>query len=128
MDRKSQQNLKDARTYFNTDLTKDKKEKYKDHRIDDDAFQHGKQDCFNGNSISDTMKDNFSYISGFNHAKRELKIREDMYKMGQEYFLNGRDFEEAHENYKKNAYFVQGYKDAMDIKLENDTAIGRNGR
>jgi len=128
MDRKSHQNLKDARTYFNTDLTKDRNDKYKGHRIDSEMFELGKQDAYNTGIISDTMRDNFSYMSGFNHAKRELKIREDMYKMGKEYFLNGRNWEDAHENYKKNVYFVQGFRDAMDIKLENDTTMKRSGR
>jgi hypothetical protein len=130
MDRKSQQNLRDARTYFNADLTKDKKDRYKDYRIDSESFERGKQDGYNNDIqvIPENMKENFSYVSGFNHAKRELKVQKDMYKMGQEYFLSGRNFDDAHENYKNNGYFVQGFKDAMDIKLNNDTTIRRSGR
>ena len=130
MDRKRQQNLRDARTYFNADLTKDINDKYKDYRIDNDAFQRGKQDGFNESlvDVPENMKNNFSYVSGFNYAKRQLKIQEDMYKMGQEHFLKGRNFEDANANYKNNKYFIQGYKDAMNLSLEEDTTIRRSGR
>ena len=40
-----------------------------------------------------------------------------MYKMGQEHFLNGRNLEDALENYKNNLFFVQGFEDAR--KLNN---------
>ena len=130
MDRKSQENLIKARRYFNVDLSKNVNDKYKVNRIDSELFEKGKQDGYNESicEIPENMKENFSYVNGFNHAKRELKVQNDMYKMGQEYFLSGRNFDDANENYKNNAYFVQGFKDAMNIKLDNDTTIRRSGR
>lgn len=130
MERKRQQNLRAAREYYNTDLTKDIRDKYKDHRIDKEMFERGMQDGFNEGSfeVPANMKDNFSYMSGFNYAKRQLKVQEDMYKMGQEHYLNGRDFDDANEIYKKNAYFIKGYNDAMNLNLEDSTTRKRSGR
>lgn len=130
MDRKSQENLIKARRYFNVDLSKNVNDKYKVNRIDSEMFEKGKQDGFNEKicEIPENMKENFSYVSGFEHAKRELKTMEVMYKMGHEYFLNGRNFDDAPEIYKKNAYFIKGYKDAMNLKLEDNSAIRHNRR
>jgi len=128
MDRKSQENLVKARRYFNVDLSKNVNDKYNVNRINSEIFERGKQDAYAGMIIPDDMKDNFSYMHGFEHGKRELKIREDMYKMGQDHFLNGHNLEDALENYKNNAYFIKGYTDAMNASLEDNMSMRRSGR
>lgn len=107
MDRKSQQNLVDARTYFNNDLTKDVNSRYKVNRIDLKDFNLGMKDGYNVNitAIPENMKDNYSYKKGFEHAKRDLKIQSDLYEMGKNYFLTGNDINNIPVNYRNNEYF-----------------------
>jgi len=128
MDKKRQQNLRDAKAYFNNDLTKDRNDRYKDYRIDSELFNQGWQYGFDESHIElpENMKDNFSYKSGFEHAKRDLKNKITLIKMGEKHFNDGYKLDDS--KYNDNPFFVQGYYDAMNLNIEDSTTRKRNGR
>ena len=128
MDKKRQQNLRDAKAYFNNDLTKDRNDRYKDYRIDSELFNQGWQYGFDESHIElpENMKDNFSYKSGFEHAKRDLRNKIALIKMGEKHFNDGYKLDDS--KYNDNPFFVQGYYDAMNLNIEDSTTRKRNGR
>lgn len=129
-DKKKHQNLVDARRHFNIDLSKDRNIRYKDYRIDSEMFYKGIHDGNNTSleTIPENMKNNSSYVDGFNHAKRVLKIQKDLYEMGKKYFLGGMDINKVPKNYINNEYFMQGYNDAKNMEFVDENTIRRNGR
>ena len=107
--RKEQQNLKDARTYFNYDLTS--KKNNSGERFDAESFAIGMRWFSKGRSLEmapSNLKNNISFIYGFNRAKRMKLIdniltdERQLYELGKEYCLNGIRFDAVPDKYKEN--------------------------
>lgn len=120
--KKRMQNLRDARTHFNWDFTKDDNERFNVHRIDKKMFDLGMEAGLDTSVpvIPDKYKDNSSFVEGFNRAKRLLKVNSDLYDMGMQCYFKGIDEDNIPPNNKNNEYFMSGYNNAKNIGLENE--------
>lgn len=80
---------------------------------DKSIFDAGMEWFNNGFSLedaSDEMKNNHSFIDGFNKGKRLDAINKQLFELGRKWYLDGRNVEDAPDNYKNNKYFCDGYE------------------
>lgn len=81
----------------------------------DDNYTKGIEWFNSGLSLDDApleMKNNGSFIKGFQRGKTVKLVNDTLYDTGKEYYLNGILLENTPENYRTNEYFILGYNDA----------------
>ena len=59
------------------------------------------------------LRNNKSFIDGFNKGYRIKLVNDNLYDLGREYFERGISLEDAPKNYINNPYFIDGYNKAM---------------
>lgn len=114
--RKQQQNNLIRKIISSTFFEEDHNSKHAGFRLDTKMVELGSIAAMDPNfsldNVSDEIrndKDYRSYVAGFERTKRLLKIQNDLYLLGIEYFNMGISLEEIPDNYKNNEYFMSGY-------------------
>lgn len=101
-----------VQTRLADDLSRDKKKDSIVYNFDKNNFNNGKlwfNEEFSLDEAPDYLKDNISFISGYNKAKRDQYVKNLAYQTGIEYRDKGVPFEEIPEIYKNNMFFMNGY-------------------
>ena len=72
----------------------------------------------NGLSLEDAsedMRNNVSFVAGFNRAYRIKLVNDSLYNLGREYFDRGISLDNVPENYRNNEFFIAGYNSCITI-------------
>lgn len=70
-------------------------------------------DGFTLEDAPDDMRNNISFVNGFNYAYRINLINEKLFELGIEYYNKGIPLYNIPEKYSDNTYFMDGYNNAM---------------
>ena len=57
----------------------------------------------------DELRNNASFIAGYEKGKRVDSINQQLYELGREYFDKGIELENVPDRYKNNQYFIDGF-------------------
>lgn len=102
------------------DLSREKKKDSIVYNFDKNNFNNGKFWFNEGFSLEEApvdLKNNISFISGYNKAKRDRYVNNLAYQTGIEYRDNGVLFEEIPSIYINNPFFMNGYNKKEDKTL-----------
>ena len=106
--------------HLSDDLIREKKKASIVYNFDKNNFNNGKwwfNEGFALDEAPDNLKDNVSFVAGFNKAKRDKYVNDLAYNTGIEYRNKGVSFEELPIIYKNNPFFMKGYNTELDKTL-----------
>ena len=108
-----------------TRVAKDIKQKdYKNkltYRFNEKDFNDGIRWFESGLSLdeaSEDLRNNDSFIAGFEKGKWIQYVNQQAYNTGIEYFERGISFDDIPDNYKHNEFFMNGYNDRMNNRCK----------
>lgn len=91
-------------------------------------FDKGMNWFYEGISLDEApekLKDNVSFIAGYERSKRIRAANDLSYNTGVEYYEKGYSLEEIPKMYRDNPFFMDGYN--KYLKVNSETKTKRNG-